>query len=296
MNKMDVFSKEESTKSLGYTKVTLDGHNYLINFDDEESIEKFVDFLSNTRGVEYKSYYFNGIPAIYRTDQYRVDTVINDYLYYIGVSKQPEQPINYNSTYRMFSKREDLISLDLSKWILTSIGHSAFYSCTSLTSITIPDSVKEIGDYAFNDCTSLESITIPDSVKEIGECVFECCTSLESIEIPDSVKTIGDYAFYDCSSLESIKLPDSVTSIGDRAFVDCTSLETIEIPDSVKTISDYVFYGCTNLTSITIPSSVKEIGDWAFYNCTSLETVEIGSSTVLKDNTFSKSVEIVRRK
>ena len=161
---------------------------------------------------------------------------------------------------------------------VTSIGDEAFYDCLSLTSITIPDSVTSIGDAAFGDCSSLESITIPDSVISIGSYAFENCTSLESITIPDSVTSIGDKAFLNCESLTSITIPDSVTSIGDKAFLNCESLTSITIPDSVTSIGSYAFCGCTSLTSITIPDSVTSIGDDTFYYCSSLESVTIGDS------------------
>ncbi len=161
---------------------------------------------------------------------------------------------------------------------VTSIGYFAFYGCTGLTSITIPDSVTSIGYYAFQDCTSLTSVTIPNSVISIGDSAFSYCTSLESITIPDSVTSIGSSAFYNCTSLESITIPDSVTIIGSSAFYDCTGLTSIEIPDSVTIIGSSAFEGCKGLTSIEIPDSVTIIGSSAFYNCTSLESITIPDS------------------
>lgn len=78
--------------------------------------------------------------------------------------------------------------------------------------------VTHIADKAFQDCTSLISVTIPDSVTTIGFCAFEHCTSLTTIVIPDSVTTIGFAAFDRCNSLTSVTIPDSVTSIGADAF------------------------------------------------------------------------------
>ena len=107
---------------------------------------------------------------------------------------------------------------------VTSIGNVAFNYCSSLTSITIPDSVTSIGDNAFQDCSSLSSITIPDSVTSIGSSAFQNCSGLTSITIPGSVTSIGNGAFVNCTSLSSITIPDSVTSIGEGAFWGCSGL------------------------------------------------------------------------
>ena len=154
-----------------------------------------------------------------------------------------------------------------------SIGMHAFYGCTGLTSFTIPNSVTYIGYGAFDYCNSLASIIIPNSVTHIAGYAFFRCTSLASIIIPNSVTYIGYGAFQDCTSLTSITIPDSVTNIENHAFYGCTSLTSITIPDSVTNIEDHAFYGCTSLTSVTIPNSVTSIGGSAFNGCTSLVTV-----------------------
>ena len=133
---------------------------------------------------------------------------------------------------------------------VTSIGGSAFWGCTGLTSITIPNSVTSIGNEAFRDCTGLTSITIPNSVTSIGERVFEHCTGLTSITIPNSVTSIEDSAFEDCTGLTSITIPNSVTSIGSYAFKYCTGITSITIPNSVTSIGDEAFYDCTGLKDV----------------------------------------------
>ena len=163
---------------------------------------------------------------------------------------------------------------------VTSIGNNAFESCSSLTSVTIPNGVKDIGEYAFRNCSSLKSITIPNSVTSISNSAFEDCTSLTNITIPDSVTSIGAYAFRNCSSLTSIKIPNKVTAISEGAFVGCLSLKSITIPNSVEYICNNAFESCFALTSITIPNSVTSIGDNAFIWCSSLKSITIPNSVI----------------
>ncbi|MDB4397495.1 leucine-rich repeat domain-containing protein, partial [Akkermansiaceae bacterium] len=101
---------------------------------------------------------------------------------------------------------------------VTTIGDSAFRSCTSLTSITIPNSVSIIWGEAFRYCTNLKSITIGDSVTSIGGGAFADCTSLTSITIGDSVTSIGDWAFYQCTNLSAVTFLGDAPKIEDNAF------------------------------------------------------------------------------
>ena len=182
---------------------------------------------------------------------------------------------------------------------VTSIGDNAFFVCTGLTSIEIPNNVTSIGDYAFSGCTGLTSIEIPNSVTSIGRGAFFYCSGLTSITIPNSVTSIGDYAFDDCNSLpviNNIRYADTylvgvvdktLTSytirqgtkwIGYKAFDGCSVLTSIEIPNSVTSIGSSAFNECSGLTSITIPNSVTSIGDYAFDGCTGLTSVTIPNS------------------
>ena len=110
--------------------------------------------------------------------------------------------------------------------------------------------VKHIRNWVFESCTSLTSISIPNSIESIGYLAFGNCTSLTSIKISDSVKNIRDYAFFNCSSLTSISISDSVKSIGDEAFIYCTSLISISIPNSVESIGNWAFGNCASLKSL----------------------------------------------
>ena len=156
---------------------------------------------------------------------------------------------------------------------VTTIGEDAFRNCTSLASVTIPNSVTTIGEGAFSGCSSLTSVTIPNSVTSIGNYAFYGCSNLTSITIGNSVTTIGNAAFYECTSLTSVTIPNSVTTIGEFAFNGCSSLTSVTIPNSVTTIGNYAFRGCTSLGSVTIGNSVTTIGNDAFYYCSNLKNV-----------------------
>ena len=90
------------------------------------------------------------------------------------------------------------IKVNDTEYSVTSIGNSAFYGCSGLTSITIPNSVTSIGDAALTLCSGLTSVTIPNSVTSIGNSAFYGCSGLTSITIPNSVTSIGKFTFYNC--------------------------------------------------------------------------------------------------
>ena len=170
---------------------------------------------------------------------------------------------------------------------ITSIGKGAFGYCSGLTSVTIPNSVTSIGGSAFYECSGLTSVTLPNSVTSIGNNAFFNCSSLTSITIPNSVTSIGNSAFYRCKVLTSVTIPNSVTSIGSSVFKACPGLTSIIIPNSVTSIGSYAFEDCSGLTSVTIPNSVTSIGGWAFEGCSGLTSVTIGSGvTSIGDDAF----------
>ena len=185
------------------------------------------------------------------------------------------------------------------------ICNEAFYGCSGLTSVTIPNSVTSIGDEAFADCKGLTSVTIPNSVTSIGDEAFAVCKGLTSVTIPNSVTSIGDGAFRACHGLTSVTIPNSVTSIGDGAFIYCSGITHLiivndmfvflpmgyeghySIPENISTINGGAFWGCRGLTSVTIPNSVTSIGDSAFCGCYGLTSVTIPNSvTSIEDGAF----------
>lgn len=205
-----------------------------------------------------------------------------------------------------------------------SIEESAFYGCSEITSVTIPNSVTYISKTAFYGCTGLTSVTIPDSLKEISGSAFGACTGLTSINvsadnnyycsvdgilfnknktilviypggkqgaytIPNGVTNIGRSAF-DGAILTSVTIPNGVIHIDKSAFYQCAGLTSVIIPNSVLDIDDHAFCQCSGLTSVTIGNSVASIGRYAFYECTGLTSItcEAVNPPTLEREAFSK--------
>ena len=164
---------------------------------------------------------------------------------------------------------------------MTSIGSSAFFECSGLTSVTIPESVTSIGNGAFSYCSGLTSVTIPNSVTSIEYEAFRNCSGLTSVTIPESVTSIGNGAFSGCSRLTSIDIPGSVTSIGNYAFQYCSRLTsvTVENPTPI-TITFGVFYNYENAT-LYVPVGSKGAYEAANYWKDFKEIIEIVPSPAI---------------
>ena len=160
----------------------------------------------------------------------------------------------------------------------TTIPTNAFYKCSNITKVIIPESVTSIGSDSFSR-TSLTELFIPESVTTINAYAFRG-TKIKSLYIPNTVKSIGSYAFdmnyelidvyfesgstltsltatfSDCKKLESIVLPDSVTKLKDT--LKSTAISTITLPANLETLSG-AFYRCENLQKIIIPKTLQKI-------------------------------------
>ncbi|MDE6370404.1 MAG: leucine-rich repeat protein, partial [Duncaniella sp.] len=197
---------------------------------------------------------------------------------------------------------------------VTGILSSCFNGCSSLTEVTVPNSVIELGSSAFRDCTSLEKIIIGTGVSALPTRIFSGCSALSSLTVPNNILSVGDSAFSGCTSLGDIIFEDAeqnnasdVLTLGCNGskplFSDCpldevyigrklsyktdssygyspfyrnTSLRTVEITDAETQIYDNEFYGCSNLKSLKIGNGVTTIGNWAFSGCSSLDYFSAG--------------------
>ena len=195
---------------------------------------------------------------------------------------------------------------------VTRIGDSAFYQCTNLTEVLLPDSVTQIADYAFYRCSGLTNLLLPPNIQTIGDGAFRNCGFVQ-FDIPASLQNLGDYAFQSCPKLlgisvdsanpnfssaggvlfdkaqtllirypealgaPSYSIPTTVKTIGLGAF-QSSKLTSVTIPSGVTSLLDDAYHGCTLMTSISIPEGVQFIGDSAFAGCSSLTGVLIPNS------------------
>lgn len=191
---------------------------------------------------------------------------------------------------------------------VTGVKEKAFSGCTSLKSVTVPESVTSIGAGAFNGCASLESITLPfvgeskNVASSAGKQSFGYIFGTESYTegaptnqsyiaysmkyntyyVPKTLKTVtvmaGDIsyaAFEDCLHLLTINLGEGVTGIGERAFSGCRKLTAIEIPDGVTSVGENAFSYCDKLTSLVIPNSVTSLPKGLLTDCVALKSLTI---------------------
>ena len=252
--------------------------------------------VQNADGVTIYYNYFNNGTELEVT--FRGDSYVSSSNEYQGNVAIPKEVTYMNRTRKVtriggcaFYGCSGLTSITIPNSV-TSIGDYAFNNCSKLTSVTIPNSVTSIGNYAFSDCYGLTSVTIPNSVTSIGSSAFAYCYRLTSVTIGNSVTSIGNYAFAGCSGLTSITIPNSVTSIGGSAFSGCKGLTSVTIPNSVTSIGDDAFNGCSGLTSVTIGNSVTSIGDGAFRECSGLTSITIPNSVTSIGNRAFEGVDI----
>ena len=197
-----------------------------------------------------------------------------------------------------------------------AISDYAFLNCDSLSTITLPNSIKSLGTGAFYDCDTLKTVKLPTGITKIAKQAFYHCGFLQSITIPQSVTEIGAEAFAACSKLTTISLPSALTTIGIASF-HSTGLTSITLPEGMTTIEPGTF-GKSKLKSIKLSKSLKQItsnnesynlgslpneyydfrkyinmyrdDSGAFQNCKELESIDLNGAvlTILGSYTFNE--------
>ena len=186
---------------------------------------------------------------------------------------------------------KEYLVTELYKMACTSDGDSDDPN-TTLLSVVIPKTIKEMRVSCFSRCTALQSVKFEKGspIKELTRCTFGGCSSLEEVILPENLSSIAREVFESCTSLKTINLPETVTEIGCRAFIGCNSLEDINL-ENVKVVGEDVwgssaFEGCTSLKTANLESAIK-IHERTFSGCTSLKTVNLESAKKIYEHTFS---------
>jgi hypothetical protein len=185
---------------------------------------------------------------------------------------------------------------------VTTIGALAFQYNSTITSITLPNTIVTIGANAFEETVQLAYVYIPNSVTTIGSLafiysntvpiniVFEAGSSLTSFPvacfasctfsdpfiIPNSVTSFNTQCFHGCTNL-SFTGGSSVTSLGEQCFSQC-NFTSLPVFDSVTSLPDFCYHNCPNLVTIVISDNITNLGVECFSNCPNLTTVTIGNS------------------
>lgn len=172
----------------------------------------------------------------------------------------------------LISRMKNIQKLDLSQTDITSIGGCS--GLTRLETVLMPATVETVESDAFYGCTSLKTISLPN-VRDIQSNAFYNCRNLQTVEMP-LVSTIGSYAFYDCRSLRNVDLRQ-VTSIGYEAFYNCSAMTEADL-SNVSSLGAYAFCACSSLAEVVLSNSLTELPQSLFASCDSLWSIELPAS------------------
>ena len=171
-----------------------------------------------------------------------------------------ENPGMGHLRFRVYSRNEFHYPFDSTKYLYH--GYYGERAPRNATEIIVKDGTERIRNQCFWGCSSLSKITIPNTVTRIEEYAFSECRSLRYIQLPSNLQLIERFAFKNCSSLETIHIPPAVTEICQGAFENCKSLRIMNVPDSVQIISYYIVVGCDDLLMDEERNGQDDIQTW----------------------------------
>ena len=165
---------------------------------------------------------------------------------------------------------------------ITSFGYRAFATCRELESFTMI--TRYVDGRCFEDCNNLTTVTFPDTIRNIGADIFEKCPKIKFTVYDNAIYAEANgnpyYLLYKAESTDitSVTIHPDTKVIAGSAFANCRSLTSIDFGTGVRAISDWAFSGCSALTTITLPESMQFIGYNAFEGCESLNNVVLNSN------------------
>lgn len=159
-------------------------------------------------------------------------------------------------------------AIDMSAAEISELGGNTNGTLRSLTSVTLPATLKSVGQSFFEN-SKISEIYLPNGLEKIGNYAFSG-SALSSVNLPSSLTDIGIEAFKGTAVTE-IEIPSGITYLKNGLFENCTALESAALPEALKQIGDKVFKGAEKLTAVNMPSGVTGIGVEAFYNCKALK-------------------------
>lgn len=200
------------------------------------------------------------------------DFVSNGVTYKIYVISNTDMTASvYNYTDRAVTGATGAVTIPSTAegYTIIALGRGAFYNCSDLTEVTVPETVTTIGEGAFENCSSLTKVNLPQGVKTMDYGVFTGCAALEAIDLSNltQLTELGSYTFDSCKKLASITLPPNLSKIPTGLCYGCEALKHITLPTTIKSIGNSAFSNCYLLEEIVIPEGCTSIGTNAFTMC-----------------------------
>ena len=245
---------------------------------DNDIINCTVEFTHSSGTVRNTKIYFKITSEVNRTVE------LSRYYYHSDVTTSPAIPtdakkiaipqeVEYNST----------------TYTVLGIGKQAFMGCSSLTELTLPESLKYLDEAAFWSCSSLKSLTLPNGIEEIGKECFYGVSKLSQITLPDALTSIGEGAFSGCG-VTNISIPDGVEVIPKESF-SSSKLQSVHIGSGCKVIAGDAFNGSTSVSiSISENNPYFSVQDNVLYNYGKTELISYLPSNTAEEFSVPNSV------